>query len=268
MLDILRATRNASFVYAYEQHITTSNVYGPEDMFMLDYKLAGETIYTQTDNHIQTSPGKLVFIPKGAEFRATVLESGDYMEIKFDSPVSVEPRLQVFSGFNTREMEAAFRAVITACPERDGVGYYECQAQMNRIFAMLYRCSDSYLTSRDMNLLSPAMEYIKANVFNPSFSVKEMQSLVDVSDTYFRQLFVRCYKMSPKRYVINERVQLAKTLISDNPSIPLQYVADAIGYTDIFYFYRIFKRETGMTPGQFVREKKLDKERKGIQGRP
>jgi len=253
---MLNAARNATFIYAFEQTWTASNYYGPSETFVLDYKLSGETVYTQVENHVETSPGKLVFIPKGAEYHARVRESGAYMEIKFDSPISVEPKIQLFSGFSAREMEAAFRAVIAACPERDGVGYFECQAQLNRIFAMLYRCSDSYLTSHDMRLLSPAMEYIKANVFSPNFSVKEMQSLVDVSDTYFRQLFVRNYKMSPKRYVINERIQLAKALMTDNPSMPLQYVAEAIGYTDIFYFYRILKRETGITPGQFEREKK------------
>ena len=257
MEGILDAARRASFIYAFEKARAVSDRYGPEETFVMCYKLSGDVYYYQGEHVVNNTPGKLVIIPKNSCFYTKITEAGSYLEIKFDSPVSVEPRLQVFSGFNTREMEAAFRAVITACPERDGVGYYECQAQMNRIFAMLYRCSDSYLTSHDMELLNPAIEYVKANVFNPGFSVREMQSLVDVSDTYFRQLFIRYYKVPPKRYVINERIQLAKVMMTENPSMPLQYVAEAVGFTDVYYFYRIFKRETGMPPGQFERERKL-----------
>ena len=98
--------------------------------------------------------------------------AGDYKDEKnpnLEAAIARHGKLKDF----LQEMEAAYRAVIAAFPDRDGVGYFECQAQMNRIFSMLYRCSDSYLTSHDMSLLGPAMDYIKENMFSPIWTKKK-----------------------------------------------------------------------------------------------
>lgn len=49
--------------------------------------------------------------------------------------------------------------------------------------------------------------------------------------------------------IITLRVEKAKQLLQD-PTTSIKSAAEAVGYTDLTYFHRIFKKITGLTPGQ------------------
>ncbi|MFC5451310.1 response regulator transcription factor [Paenibacillus aestuarii] len=50
-------------------------------------------------------------------------------------------------------------------------------------------------------------------------------------------------------YIITMRVEKAKQLLQ-NPATSIKSAAEAVGYADLTYFHRIFKKVTGLTPGQ------------------
>jgi two-component system response regulator YesN len=50
-------------------------------------------------------------------------------------------------------------------------------------------------------------------------------------------------------YIITRRIEKAKQLLQD-PSISIKNAAEEVGYSDLNYFHRIFKKVTGMTPAQ------------------
>jgi two-component system, response regulator YesN len=50
-------------------------------------------------------------------------------------------------------------------------------------------------------------------------------------------------------YIIMKRMEKAKELLQD-PNVQIKTVAEAVGYTDLNYFFRIFKKVTGVTPSQ------------------
>ena len=80
-----------------------------------------------------------------------------------------------------------------------------------------------------------------------------MQARSGVSDTYFRKLFTSHFHMTPQRYVINERITMAKALMRDSPALSVQAIAEAVGYTDAFYFSRLFKKEVQESPSRFAK---------------
>ena len=51
-------------------------------------------------------------------------------------------------------------------------------------------------------------------------------------------------------FITSLRISRAKQLLAEGKSI--KEVAALVGYSDVFYFMRIFKKVTGITPGQFV----------------
>ena len=249
---MLNSAKTASFISAYKAVDTTSHRYGPLSAHSILYKVGGITEYFHDDVRIVASPGKLVFMPKGAEFNTRVIEPGEFMEISYSSSVVPEQGLGVYSDFGAAEMEKAFRDMLSLYAEPDNAAYFNCQIQLNRIFALVAKSSEESLTGHERRLLAPALDYLKANIFDPGFSVAKMASTVNMSDTYFRMLFVRIYHMSPKSYVISERIQLAKALLADNPLSSVQHIAEAVGYTDALYFSRIFKKTVGESPAQYV----------------
>jgi two-component system, response regulator YesN len=54
-------------------------------------------------------------------------------------------------------------------------------------------------------------------------------------------------------YIIMKRMEKAKQLLQD-PNLQIKTVAEAVGYTDLNYFFRIFKKITGVTPSQIRHE--------------
>jgi two-component system response regulator YesN len=50
-------------------------------------------------------------------------------------------------------------------------------------------------------------------------------------------------------YIIMKRMEKARELLQD-PNVQIKTVAEAVGYTDLNYFFRIFKKVTGVTPSQ------------------
>ena len=66
--------------------------------------------------------------------------------------------------------------------------------------------------------------------------------------------FVRHFKAAtgrlPAAYVQALRIEAAKALL-DRDDRPIQAISSEIGYDDVAFFRQLFKRITGMTPGEY-----------------
>ena len=56
-------------------------------------------------------------------------------------------------------------------------------------------------------------EYLIENLSNPALSVKETAEYLSISEVHLRRVFGSVFGVSPARYVINERIILAKDLM-------------------------------------------------------
>ena len=54
----------------------------------------------------------------------------------------------------------------------------------------------------------------------------------------------------PAGYLQAVRVEAAKAIL-DRETTPVQTVASRVGYEDVSFFRTLFKRATGMTPGEY-----------------
>ena len=49
------------------------------------------------------------------------------------------------------------------------------------------------------------------------------------------------------------RLNMAKNLMQNNPELRVKDVAELVGFTDYFYFSRVFKSHEGVTPSQYIK---------------
>ena len=68
----------------------------------------------------------------------------------------------------------------------------------------------------------------------------------------FRKRFAADVGVPPGRYRVLRRIDRAKALLAEG-RLPIKALADCLGYCDLYFFCRQFKRETGQTPGTFRR---------------
>ncbi|MBD2247391.1 AraC family transcriptional regulator [Nostoc sp. FACHB-888] len=96
--------------------------------------------------------------------------------------------------------------------------------------------------------LQQAVDYIHAHL-NRDLSLAELASVVNISPTYFASLFKQVMGISPHQYVIQQRVQQAKLMLSKT-DLAIAQIALQVGFSSQSHLTQQFKRITGMTPKQ------------------
>lgn len=71
-----------------------------------------------------------------------------------------------------------------------------------------------------------------------------------LSDAYFQRMYKRTFQISVSADIINARIETAKRLLSEGTTIA--ETAELCGYSTDVYFMHQFKKETGMTPSEWV----------------
>lgn len=115
-----------------------------------------------------------------------------------------------------------------------------------------YSKSARIVTSQNTTLtpaqLQRAIDYIHAHL-DRDLSLVEIASVVSLSPTYFASLFKHATGISPHQYVIQQRVQRAKMLLSKT-DLAIADIALQVGFSSQSHLTQQFKRFTGMTPKQ------------------
>lgn len=86
----------------------------------------------------------------------------------------------------------------------------------------------------------------------PSFSlnVDQMAKQVNLSASHFRAIFQGDYNESPLAYFQRLKMQHACRLLT-NTQAPIKSISLDLGYDEVSYFYRHFKKHMGVTPRTF-----------------
>ena len=67
------------------------------------------------------------------------------------------------------------------------------------------------------------------------------------------KLFRKYAGKSYAQYLTDIRMDRAKELMRANPKMYVKDIAPLVGYQDQFYFSRIFRSTTGMSPAEFLK---------------
>jgi AraC family transcriptional regulator len=108
------------------------------------------------------------------------------------------------------------------------------------------------ITSQNRNLtrvqLQEAIDYIHTNL-DRDLSLFQIASIINISPTYFASLFKRATGTSPHQYVIQQRVERAKLMLSKT-DLAIADIALQVGFSSQSHLTQQFKRLTGITPRQ------------------
>ena len=100
-----------------------------------------------------------------------------------------------------------------------------------------------------MQTVQKIQSYIKENV-GRKLSLGEVASIFGYSQNYLSALFSRYASMSFVDYVNSAKIEKAKTMLAD-PNALVYEVATSLGFDSPFYFSKVFKKVTGISPTQY-----------------
>lgn len=83
------------------------------------------------------------------------------------------------------------------------------------------------------------------------WTVTELSEMISVSPSYFNQLCRRRFGKSPIDMLIERRIEIARRLLRV-PGESVKNVSRAVGFSDVYYFSRLFKKRCGVSPTQYM----------------
>ena len=91
--------------------------------------------------------------------------------------------------------------------------------------------------------------------YKERITLDELAAIHYLSKFYLAQIFKDAYGITVGNYVTEKRIAEAKRLLrfgrNDDRLLTIQEVAQAVGYDDMNYFCRTFKKTEGMSPGEY-----------------
>ena len=97
-------------------------------------------------------------------------------------------------------------------------------------------------------------QYIVTHL-NEVFSLQDLSTPFSLSKTYICRLFRDYKEMSFKDYIIGIKVDKAKELLQKGENV--KNVSEYLGYIDQFYFSKVFKKRTGITPSEYIKNTRI-----------
>ena len=115
---------------------------------------------------------------------------------------------------------------------------------------------------RDNREFSGAVERIRSailrNYSNPAFELDQEIRKMPFNYDYLRKLFQKEMGQTPLKYMIDLRMQKAKTMLAAGwtGEYSVAEVAESCGFSDALYFSRVFKKHYGCSPSDFVKRRR------------
>lgn len=229
-----------------------------QDTYMILYTYEGEGTVDYLDKNYTLTKGKGIFLDCSLPYSyvadifwkySILYINGRQMKecykeyCKNGSPVFTSSP----DGTYQKSLEQLLVLYNSAQPHLDWM-VSDCITQMlTALLQTSYEQNRKYTTTPENILLTK--KYMEKH-FETDLSLDFLSEFSGVSKYHLSREFKKHIGFSPREYLIQLRIQKAKSLLSTT-DLPVNKIAHTVGIHDINNFNMLFKKHVDMTPGQF-----------------
>ena len=209
-------------------------------------------LYPEQNISFLAQQGSVVFLPEANNYAIEPEGDSDCICINFHCPEMMNVTPFCLCLDDSAHAQMLFEKCITTWTNHEIGWKFECTAYLYRIFAELQKNTECDRAKRHTILeLRKAYEYIHEHYRMQDLSIAEIAKMCNMSERSFRTKFKFAYNMPPMQYITNLRLSYAEELLQNFPHLTVTDIASACGYSDVFYFSRLFKQYYHVSPSHY-----------------
>lgn len=215
-------------------------------------------------------PQSLQLIPRHSEFEGHWDAPWTYAVLRLNRQFVVETAAGIQRGdpakvelrpsfyFNDPFLYSVGLELFNEMRSANPLGLVYAESLMNTLMLYLLRHYSTGQAVRELTVgrltteqLTIVDEYIHAHL-DQKISLADLAAWLHLSVPHFERMFRAAAQCPPYRYVLEIRLERAKTLLKDT-RLPLAEVAHQCGFSSQSHFTMHFTRHVGVTPARFAR---------------
>ncbi|MBQ8684965.1 MAG: helix-turn-helix domain-containing protein [Clostridia bacterium] len=241
------------------------NEYGAYRRYSLHLVVSGQGEYT--------IKGKTYYLKKGHMFALFPQDSSvyfpnkrypwkyywiDFIGVKSEqllSQIGFTPDSPILdSGDSYKVLEKLFLSNITTCQNNPKIADVHAVSTLLQIYCELVKKKTPVLQpdKKTDGYAKKAMNYIQKNYPNPNLNLKLVAAQLNINEAYLSRLFRADLNINFVDYLTKVRILAAVSLIDEGNKV-VGEIATAVGFSDPYYFSKVFKKYNGISPRDQIR---------------
>ena len=228
--------------------------------FVLAYNQFGTASYKVGENSFSVKKGNVILMKKDQVYAGKVdtEDPWGFYAVGFSLSVAdketqrvIDELPNIFRSSDSSQMAANFAELFRIWSTK-GAGYLiKCRSLILDIIHMLL--SDEFRRSKasvHYGKIEAIVDMMRENC-DKSYSLDELCKISGLSSSHFRMLFKEMTGLSVVQFQNRLRMDRAKDLILSG-SCNVTEAASAVGFSNVYYFSRLFRKLTGKNPSEYL----------------
>lgn len=218
------------------------------NFYSLTFILKGEVLHSVNGIEMICKAPVTVFMPPKTVRARPEIRNVDYINFNFTSDEIYELPFTIHDTFSNT-LQALLLAFDNIYNEKFNLSDERLSLLLECILKQLQQQNAQ---TPDSELVHSIKRHVKERI-SEKISLAWISKFTFFSVSYCEYAFKKETGMSITDYILHERIALAKRLILEN-HYSLKEIATMVGFNDYNYFSRTFKKRTGYTPTEFVKQ--------------
>ncbi len=241
-----------SSIYTYKTDRNYWEVPVPRAYHCLSYQASGHYDHNFSGNTLSVKKDTLFFLNKKDTYTVTTKEQGIALSVNFSAPCDIPT--QIIDCSSDPRFLNLFRKLQKCKALQIESNYYRAMSIIYEIISLITeKENQNYLTSDTKLKIADAHQYISEH-FTEDINVADLAGNLELSTKHFRNLFKKIYGMPPNQYIIYLRLNMAVSILQQG-NLSVSETASLCGFSDVYYFSRLFKKHFLKSPKAYKLKK-------------
>ena len=224
------------------------------------YVLSGEAEYTFNNKHFLAQAGNVIYLSHNSAYLINVTDENYtfiFIDFFFENDKNIIFENEIYKSKGLLHLEKNFEELYHFWCLGNYSDKIYCKSLIYNVYSEIAKSSFAQYIPKDRrNQIENIAEYISDNLADNTLNVLKLSEMCDISEVHFRRIFSSIYHISPIKFITALRIKKAKELLVTE-TYNISEISELCGFQNHYYFSKIFKSETKMTPSEFRKYNKV-----------